>query len=56
MAYTNLENYYRLNFSLQQIHKWPINMIENMTPFDREIYTQLLVQHIEDAKNKQPNN
>lgn len=56
MAYMNLENYYRLNFSLQQIHKWPITMLENMTPIDRDIYVQLLSQHIEEEKSKQPNN
>lgn len=51
-----LENYYKMNFALQQYHKWQIPMIEDMTPFDREIYVHLLAEHIEEEKNKQKNN
>lgn len=50
-----LESYYKMNFSLQQYHKWPIPMVENMTPFDREIYVFMLSEHIEEEKSKQQN-
>jgi hypothetical protein len=49
----DLMNYYKLNFSLQQFQQWPIPMVENMTPYDRDIYVQLLSQHIEEEKAKQ---
>lgn len=55
MAYMSLENYYKMNFALQQYHKWDISMIENWTPFDREIYVFLLSEHIEEEKSKQNN-
>lgn len=51
----NLENYYRMNFSLQQFHHWQIPMVENMLPYDRDIYVHMLSEHIEEEKTKQQN-
>lgn len=48
----SLESYYRINFAVQQYHKWPISEIENVMPFEREIYLSLLEQHIEEEKLK----
>ena len=56
MAYFDLENYYRLLFSLQQFHHWPMTMVENWTPNDREIWVYMLSEHIEEEKTKQKNN
>ncbi len=52
----SLENYYKMNFSLQQYHKWDMQMVENWIPYERELYVALLAQHIEDEnkKNVQP--
>lgn len=50
-----LESYFRINFALLQFHKWPIGDIENMMPWERDIYLSLLQQHIEDEKLKQQN-
>ena len=57
MSYINLESYYRLNFAVKQFHKWSISEMENMIPFEREIYLGLLEQHIEEEnlKNQQLN-
>lgn len=51
----SLENYYRMNFALQQYHNWNMPMIENWVPFDREMYVFLLSEHIEEEKSKQNN-
>lgn len=53
MSYMTLENYYRINFSLQQFHKWPMTMVEEWTPMDRELYVFMLSEHIEEEKRKQ---
>lgn len=53
MSYIKLEDYYRLLFSLQQFHNWPMYMVENWTPSDREIWVYLLSNHIEEEKSKQ---
>ena len=51
----NLENYFRLNFALMQYHKYSLTEIENMMPWERDIYVGLLQQHLEeeDMKRKQ---
>ena len=43
-------------FSLFQIQSWPMEMIGNWTPYERELYTYMLSEHIEDEKTKQRNN
>jgi len=53
MAHENLESYYKVNFALIQHHKYNLTELENMIPWEREIYITLLKQHIEDEKLKQ---
>ena len=48
MAHTNLESYYRTNFALIQHHKYSLTDIENMMPWEREVYVTLLTQYIEE--------
>jgi hypothetical protein len=48
----SLEGYYRLNFSLMQYHKYSLTEIENMLPWERDIYVALLQQHLEEEKLK----
>ena len=54
----DLESYYRINFSLLQFHKYSLSEIENLIPFERELYLGLLQQHIEEEnlKNQQNGN
>jgi len=37
---------------LIQYHKYSLEELENMIPFEREIYVSLLVQHLEEEKQK----
>jgi hypothetical protein len=53
MAYMELESYFRINFALMQFHKYSLTEIENMMPWERDIYLALLQQHIEEEKLKQ---
>ena len=48
----DLENYYRLNFALMQYHKYSLTEIENMMPWERDIYVSLLNGHLEEEKLK----
>jgi len=52
MGGENLANYYQTNFSLMQHHKYDLETIENMMPFERELYMMLLSRHIEDANQQ----
>ena len=49
----DLENYYKINFALLQYHKYSSTEIENLIPWERDIYIGLLQQHLEDEKLKQ---
>ena len=53
MAYQSMVNYYRLNFALVQIHKYSLTEIEEMIPFERDLYVALLLQHLEEQREKQ---
>ena len=48
----NLESYFKLNFALMQYHKYSLTEIENMMPWERDIYVGLLQQHLEDEELK----
>lgn len=39
--------YYKINFGLHTNHGLPINTIENMLPFERDIYIALVIDKIE---------
>ena len=52
MTHIDLESYYKLNFSLIQHHKYSLTEIENMIPWEREIYLGLLNQYIEEENLK----
>ena len=52
MAHMDLESYFKLNFALMQHHKYSLTAIENMMPWERDIYLGLLNQYIEDENLK----
>jgi len=53
MVHMDLENYYKINFALLQYHKYSLTEIENLIPWERDIYIGMLKQHLEDEKLKQ---
>ena len=48
MAHIDLESYYKVNFSLMQHHKYSFTEIENMMPWERDIYLAMLNQYVEE--------
>ena len=52
MAHKDLESYFKLNFALMQHHKYSLTEIENMMPWERDIYLGLLNQYIEEENLK----
>tara|TARA_B100001063_G_C16640156_1_gene490385 strand:+ start:124 stop:300 length:177 start_codon:yes stop_codon:yes gene_type:complete len=48
MAHIDLESYYKVCFSLIQHHKYSLTEIENMMPWERDIYLALLNQYVEE--------
>ena len=52
MGHNNLQNYYMLNFAMMQHHKYSLTEIENMIPWEREIYIGLLLNYLEEEKQR----
>ena len=53
MAHEDLESYYKVNFALMQHHKYSLTELENMIPWEREVYLSLLQQYIEEETLKE---
>ena len=53
MSHMDLEAYFKNNFALMQHHKYSLSEVENMMPWERDIYVELLKQHIEEQKLEQ---
>ena len=52
MSHIDLESYFKLNFALMQHHKYSLTEIENMMPWERDVYVALLKQYIEEENLK----
>jgi len=49
-------NYYQTNFSMMQHHDYSLSELENMIPWERDIYVALLLDWIaEEEKRNQAN-
>ena len=52
MAHEDLASYYKLNFALMQHHKYSLTELENMIPWEREVYLTLLTKYVEEQNLK----
>jgi hypothetical protein len=50
--YDTLKNYYETNFAMMQHHKYSLSELENMIPWERNIYVSLLIQYLEKEKER----
>ena len=41
-----------MNFALMQYHKYSLKEIEEMLPFEREIYVAMLINYLEEEKQR----
>jgi hypothetical protein len=48
----NLGNYYKTNFALMQHHKYSLTELDNMLPWERDVYVNMLLQHLEEENEK----
>jgi len=52
LYHDNLRNYYKTNFALMQHHKYSLTELDNMIPWEREIYVSMLAQFLEEEKQR----
>ena len=41
-----------MNFALMQYHKYSLTEIEEMLPFERDVYISLLIRYLEEEKQR----
>ena len=47
LSHDSLVNHYKTNFAMMQHHQYSLTELDNMVPWEREIYIALLKEHIE---------
>jgi len=47
-----LEAYFEQVFSLKQLHNWSVTEIENMLPWERDIYIEKVIQHVKEENDR----
>lgn len=52
LSHTNLSLYYQKIFAMAQHHKYSIAELENIMPYERDIYFELMVEYIEKRKEE----
>ena len=52
LSHDSLENYYKTNFAMMQHHKYSLRELEDMLPWEREIYAGLLAKFIEEENER----
>ena len=52
LSHDNLQNIYRVNFDMIQHHKYSLTELENMMPWEKQIYVSMLINHIEEENEK----
>ena len=53
MAHEDLVSYYKLNFAMMQHHKYSLTELENMMPWERDVYVNLLLAFIQEEERRQ---
>ena len=50
--YDNLKNIFETNFALMQHHKYSLSDVEGMLPWEKSVYVNMLIRHIEEENEK----
>jgi len=51
-GYDTLGNYFQTNFALMQHHKYSLTELDNMLPWERQVYIDMLVKFLEEEKER----
>lgn len=52
LSHNTLARYYSMIFSLAQHHKYSITEIENLIPYERDLYVDMLMEFLEQQKQE----
>lgn len=52
LCHDDLGNHYKMNFALMQYHKYALADLQEMIPFEREVYVAMLIKFLEEEKQR----
>jgi hypothetical protein len=52
LFHESLENFYKSNFNLMFHHKFSLTELDDMMPWEREVYVIMLNNYFDELKNK----
>ena len=52
LCHITLGIYFDTLFQMSQLHNWSISELENMLPWERDIYVDKLIEHIKEENEK----
>lgn len=53
LNHDTLQNHYEVNFELVQHHHYNLTEIENMMPFERQYFIELLIKYLNEKAQQQ---
>lgn len=51
-GYNSLPNYYRTMWAMQQFHQYDMETQLNWYPYERDVFVQMTVQHLEQEEQR----
>jgi len=51
-GYSNLPLYYRTVFAMIHHHKYSLTEVENMYPYERDIFVEFIAEYMEELNSK----
>jgi hypothetical protein len=54
-GYSNIAVYYNTMFSLMQHHKYSMSDLNDMYPYERDLFVDLLMQHLKQVEEQRKN-
>ncbi len=52
LCHFSLSDYFKINFQMMQHHKYSLTEIENMIPWERDVYLIQLIEYIKEENEK----
>jgi hypothetical protein len=53
LSHNTLANYYTTIFALAQHHKYSVNEIEDLIPYERDIYVEMLLSYLNEKREQE---
>ena len=53
LSHESVYNYYNTNFQLMQHHKYSLTELDDMIPWERDVYVNLLLAHLKEEEARQ---